>query len=81
MTEPTAEKTLKMMNTIGHQLAESIGFVEETESKDDVKQYINTVSEILSTILLQVINPICLEHPHLTPKELKSRIPWPKEEK
>jgi hypothetical protein len=45
--------------------------IRERASPEEHRKYLDTVSRLLVTMLVEIINPILAEHPQLTPDEMK----------
>ncbi len=60
----------ELMVQFGVKLDESLAVVRERERDEDFKRYRGVVAKLLTTMLLEVMNPLYAEHPDLKPKEL-----------
>ena len=72
MTEASAKAISDLMVSMGTQLTESLGMVEDSESKEDFVRYQTAVSILLTDMLTEIMNPLYREHPQLQPPELES---------
>jgi hypothetical protein len=71
MTKTTAKTVSDLMLSIGASLDESLRAVQATESDAEFKKYRDSVSKLLTTMLLEIMNPLYAEHPDLKPQELR----------
>lgn len=71
MTNTTAKAISDLMVSMGAQLNESIRLVQSTEDDVEFKRYRDSVSKIMTTMLLEIMNPLYTEHPELKPPELR----------
>lgn len=71
MTKTTAKAVSELMLSIGASLDESISTVQASESDSEFRKYRDSVSKIMTTMLLEIMNPLYAEHPDLKPQELK----------
>ncbi len=55
------------MHSIGGELDQSIVLVAKAETDLVKGQYVDAVSKILTTMLVDVMNPLMAQHPHLVP--------------
>jgi hypothetical protein len=70
MTKTTAKALSELMLSIGASLDASISAVQSTESDAEFRKYRDSVSKILTTMLLEIMNPLYAEHPDLKPPQL-----------
>jgi hypothetical protein len=56
--------------SIGASLDESLSTVQSSESDSDFRKYRESVSKIMTTMLLEIMNPLYAEHPDLKPPQL-----------
>ena len=59
------------MIEFGAQLNESVALAKERCSEAEFKAYRTVVGRLMGEMLLEVMNPLYVEHPDLKPKELK----------
>ena len=71
MTPTTAKAISELMVSMGAQLNESIRLVQSTEDDAEFKRYRDSVSKLMTTMLLEIMNPLYAEHPDLKPPELR----------
>ncbi len=71
MNKATAKAVSELMMSIGAQLNESIRLVKSAEDEAEFQRYRDTVSRIMTLMLLEVMNPLYAEHPELKPPELR----------
>lgn len=71
MKKPTAKKVSELMLFIGAQLDQSLAEVKNTENETDFRRYRDSVSKLMTTMLLEVMNPLYAEHPDLKPPQLE----------
>ena len=65
-----ASKICSMMLEIGAELDDSVTLVQEGCTESEFQPYRFVAAQLMSTILLDVMNPIYKIHPALKPKEL-----------
>jgi hypothetical protein len=70
MTQTTAKAVSELMLSIGAQLNESVRLVQTTEDDAEFKRYRDSVSKLMFTMLVEIMNPLYAEHPDLKPPEL-----------
>jgi hypothetical protein len=70
MTKNTAKVLSDLMVSMGKELNESLRTVQQKESEGDFKRYREAVSKMMTTMLVEVMNPLYAEHPDLKPPEL-----------
>jgi hypothetical protein len=71
VTRETARQISDLMVSVGASLDKSLSMVKDTESEAAFKKYRETVSKLLTTMLLEIMNPIYAEHPDLKPEQLR----------
>ncbi len=71
MTERTASSISQLMISIGTQLDASLRDVSASESEGEATRYRASISKILTTMLVEIMNPIYQEYPHLKPTNLE----------
>jgi hypothetical protein len=71
MTNTTAKAVSELMLSMGASLDASISAVQSSESDAEFRKYRDSVSKILTTMLLEIMNPLYAEHPGLKPPQLK----------
>jgi hypothetical protein len=71
MTNTTAKAISELMVSVGAQLNDSIRLVQTTEDDAEFNRYRDSVSRIMTTMLLEIMNPLYAEHPELKPPELR----------
>jgi hypothetical protein len=71
MTKTTAKTVSELMLSIGARLDESLREVQACESEAEFKKYRDSVSKVLTTMLMEIMNPLYVEHPDLKPQQLK----------
>jgi hypothetical protein len=71
MTNTTAKAISELMVSVGAHLNESIRLVQSTEDDVEFKRYRDSVSKIMTTMLMEIMNPLYTEHPELKPPELR----------
>ena len=71
MTKQTARDISELMLALGADLDRSVGRVKEAESEAEFRRYREAVSKIMTTMLLEIMNPLYAEHPDLKPAQLK----------
>jgi hypothetical protein len=70
ITNPdTAKHVSELMLDIGARLDESVALVMDQSPAEEFTLYRRAVGHIMAEILLEVLNPLYLEHPGLKPKE------------
>lgn len=67
----TAEEIARLMARVGVELDRSIQLVKTTESDTVFREYRNSVSKLLTTMLVEIMNPLYEHHPELKPPELR----------
>ena len=70
MTKDGAKRISELMLAFGAKLDESLGRIKQEESEEEFKRYRTAVSKLMTTMLLEVMNPLYAEHPDLKPREL-----------
>ena len=70
MQKPTAATVSAMFLDITAQLDDSVGLVQSTSPTKEFEVCRAASGEILGTILLEILNPLYLEHPELKPPQL-----------
>ena len=68
--ELVATKISELMLDIGKRLDASILMVMENGSPQEFKAYRAIVGRLMGDILLEILNPLYLQHPSLKPPEL-----------
>lgn len=71
MTKTTAKAVSELMLSIGASLDESLRTVQKSESEVDFKRYRDSISKLLTTMLMEIMHPLYAEHPDLKPPQLK----------
>jgi intergrase/recombinase len=71
MTNTTAKVISELMVSMGARLNESVRLVQATEDDSEFKRYRDSVSKIMTIMLLEVMNPLYAEHPELKPPEIR----------
>jgi len=71
MTNTTAKVISELMVSMGARLNESVRLVQATEDDSEFKRYRDSVSKIMTIMLLEVMNPLYAEHLELKPPELR----------
>ena len=71
MKEASARVISTAMIEVGRRLAESLAAAEAIEGKGGLAGYRDTVSRLLSIILVEVLNPIYRKYPMVRPPELQ----------
>ena len=71
MKKEIAENINNLMLDIGARLDESVILVKNSCSDEEFKAYRKAVGVIMGTMLIDVMNPIYVEHKSLKPKELE----------
>jgi hypothetical protein len=71
VTKQTARDISELMLALGADLDRSVGRVKEAESEAEFRRYREAVSKIMTTMLLEIMNPLYAEHPDLKPAQLK----------
>jgi hypothetical protein len=71
MTKTTAKAVSELMLSMGASLDASISTVQSSESDAEFRKYRDSVSKILITMLLEIMNPLYAEHPDLKPPQLE----------
>lgn len=66
----TAEEIARLMTRVGAELDRSIQLVKTTESDTAFREYRNSVSKLLTAMLVEIMNPLYERHPELKPPEL-----------
>jgi hypothetical protein len=67
----TAKHVSDLMLEISGQLDESVATVKKTCPPDEFESYRRSVGRILGQVLLDVLNPLYVEHPTLKPPGFK----------
>lgn len=70
MTHSTAKEISALMMSMGEQLNTSVRLVQATEDDAEFRRYRDSVSRLMTTMLLEIMNPLYAEHPDLKPPEL-----------
>ncbi len=70
MKKPTAKKVLHLMFEIGAALDRSVAVVQKSDADEVFKRYRRTVGKLMADMLVEVINPLCAEHPSLKPRQM-----------
>lgn len=60
-----------LMVSIGASLDQSLMSVQAAEPDGEFRRYRESVSKIMTTMLLEILNPLYVEHPDLKPKALR----------
>lgn len=68
--ESSASEVSALMLDVSERLNASIRMVQETCNEEDFKTYRRAVGKIMGEILLEVLNPLYMEHPSLKPAGL-----------
>lgn len=71
MTKETARQVSDLMVSMGAGLDRSLGLMKEAESEADFKRYRESISKIMTVMLLEIMNPLYGEHPDLKPDQLR----------
>lgn len=71
MTKETARQVSELMVSMGAEFDRSLGLVKEAESEADFRRYRETISKIMTIMLLEIMNPLYVEHPELKPEHLR----------
>lgn len=71
VTQKTARQVSELMVSMGADLDRSMSLVKETESDADFKRYRESISKIMTVMLLEIMNPLYVEHPDLKPEQLR----------
>jgi hypothetical protein len=71
MNNTTAKAISELMVSMGERLNESVRLVQATEDEAEFKRYRESVSKIMTTMLLEIMNPLYAEHPDLKPPALR----------
>lgn len=71
MTNTTAKAISELMVSMGARLNESVRLVQATEDDSEFKRYRDSVSKLMTVMLLEIMNPLYAEHPELKPPELR----------
>jgi len=71
MTNTTAKAISELMVSMGERLNESVRLVQATEDDCEFKRYRDSVSKLMTVMLLEIMNPLYAEHPELKPPELR----------
>ena len=71
MTKNTAKQISDLMVSMGAQLNESIRAVQQSEDETDFKRYREVASKLMTTMLLEIMNPLYVEHPDLKQPEME----------
>lgn len=71
MKSTTAKAISEVMVSVGAQLNESIRLVRSTEEDAEFIRYRDSVSRLMTIMLLEIMNPLYMEHPELKPPELQ----------
>jgi hypothetical protein len=71
MTNTTAKAISELMVSMGERLNESVRLVQATEDDSEFKRYRDSVSKLMTVMLLEIMNPLYAEHPELKPPELR----------
>ncbi len=71
MTNTTAKAISELMVSMGARLNESVRLVQATEDDSEFKRYRDSVSKLMTVMLLEIMNPLYAEHPDLKPPELR----------
>ena len=67
----TARQVSDLMVSMGASLDKSLSMVKGAEPDDEFRRYRESVSKILTTMLLEIMNPLYVEHPDLKPEQLR----------
>jgi hypothetical protein len=70
MKKETAKQINQVMLEHSQELDESVRLVLETCTTEEFEAYRDAVGQIMGTMLLDIMNPIYLEHPELKPSDL-----------
>jgi hypothetical protein len=70
MKEENAKQVADLMVRIGHDLSSSVDVVKNGEPHEEYLRYQSSVSKLLTLMLIEIMNPVYLEYPHLKPSEL-----------
>ncbi len=65
-----AKAVSDLMVSIAAALNDSLREVQASESDADFRQYRDSVSKIMTIMLLEIMNPLYVEHPDLKPPDL-----------
>ena len=71
MNKQVASEVINLMVEFGGELNQSVALVQSQCSEDEFQSYKTTVSKIMGTMLLDIMNPIFDEYPDLKPDGLK----------
>lgn len=71
VTKQTAHDVSELMLSLGASLDRSVSKVKESESEADFRKYREAVSKLMTTMLLEIMNPLYAEHPELKPDQLR----------
>jgi hypothetical protein len=71
MNISTAKEVSDLMVSMGERLNASVRLVQATEDEAEFRRYRDAVSKIMTTMLLEIMNPLYAEHPDLKPPELR----------
>jgi hypothetical protein len=70
MKKDVAEAINQLMLEYGAKLDSSVKLVMDTSSTEEFESYRAAVGQIMGTMLLDIMNPIYVEHPELKPPGL-----------
>ena len=70
MDEDTASEVVKRAIEINRQLNDLLWPIKESCPEEQFKRYRRAVAEAMTSISLDILNPIFAEHPSLMPPEL-----------
>ncbi|WP_207005764.1 hypothetical protein [Trinickia mobilis] len=65
-----AKRISELMLSIGKEVDDSLAFVQASCSPDEYEAYKDFVSKIMTSILLDVLNPVYQRHPDIKPPGL-----------
>jgi hypothetical protein len=71
MNRTTAEKLEQILRNVSAELDRSIRIVRDNSSEEDFIRYRRLVGKLMGEIFVEVLQPIYLEYPELTPDGLK----------
>ena len=75
MKKDVAAKISDLMQRYGNELNQSVGLVEENCSEAAWMEYRDAVAKLLTTALIDIMNPIYRQYPDLTPDALVGTVP------
>jgi len=68
MEQGLAKKLIELLVGQGVELDESIRWVQQEASPEEAKRYKEAVATLLTTSLVEILNPLWREHPTLVPE-------------